>query len=114
LIVTVRLFFSPVGHVIKGRPSYDTICCTPGDRPNGAMLQHPFDKRGVAAHRSRMQLLAIERPNMTVSGLAEPGRRLEYRVKNGREVAWRPRDDLKYLQGRGLLLLCLVQLAVEP
>jgi hypothetical protein len=68
---------------------------------------------GVPAHRNRIQLLTIESPHVTVSGLAKLGRPFEYRVEDWYEVARRTGDDLEHLQRRGLLLPCLAQFAGE-
>jgi hypothetical protein len=73
LIVTVRIFVSPVGHMVEARASYDPIRGAPCDRRNGTVLPEPFDKLRIAAHRNDMELLAVESPHVTVSGLAEPG-----------------------------------------
>jgi hypothetical protein len=62
-------------------------------------LQDPF-----ADPRNRTQLLTIESPHVTVSGLAKLGCPFEYPVEHWCEVARRTGDDLEHLQRRRLLL----------
>jgi hypothetical protein len=89
LIVTVRIFLSSVGHMVEARASYNPICRTASDRPDNTVLPEPFNKLRIPAHRNDMQLFAIESPNVTVSGFAEPGCPFENRVEDPREVARR-------------------------
>jgi hypothetical protein len=93
--------------------SHDPLCRASCNRPNGTVLPKPCHELRVTAHRNRIQLLTIESPDVTVSGLTKLGCPFEDRVEHQCEVTRRTGDDLEHLQGRRLLLPRLAQFAGE-
>jgi hypothetical protein len=84
----------------------------PPARAVRAEAPEPSDEARLAAHRDRMNTLAVKRIKMPVSRITQAHRLVEHRVEHRREVARRRIDDLQHLSGRGLLLQRLTDLAV--
>jgi hypothetical protein len=80
------------------------------EQRGGAFLSHRFDKLRISAQRHGVTVLALDPPNVSVSGLAQAQCLFQDGIEYRREIAWGRIDDLQHLGGRGLLLQRFVAL----
>src|SRR5215469_9589723 len=73
-----------------------------GEQVRGAFPPHRFNELRVSAQCYGMSLMALDPPNVPVSGLAQADRPCQHRIEDRREVAGRGIDNLQDLGHRGL------------
>src|SRR5262249_17302968 len=99
----VDLFLSGVGQVDGVLTARHPTERSVGEQRGGAFLSHRFDKLRIPAQCHRVSTLALDAPDVSVSGIAQVQCLFQYRIKYRPEVAGRGIDDLQYLRGTRLL-----------